>query len=231
MGTMSDYLIRFAVRFTSGKYNLLLSVLVLSFFIYPFGYNNIVWEALLFTIFTGIVITIVSVIYQLQPHKRTYRLYMGLAGLVLCLEIVRHWSISSRTIYLSIVIHHLILIFLMASSAIVIIREIFSASQVTSDTIKGGVCVYLLAGIAWSYLYNLLLVVQPESFDLMSSSNIHDDLLYFSFVTLTTVGYGDILPISPLARVCANLESIVGVLYPSIYIARLVGQYSSEKPK
>jgi hypothetical protein len=226
---MSDYLIRFTVRFANGKYNLLLSVLVLSFFVYPFGYENIVWEALLFVLFAGIVITIVSVIYQLRPNKSIYRLYLGLAGLVLCLEIVRHWLLSSRAIYAVTEVHHLILVFLMASSAVVIVREIFSAREVTSDAIKGGVCVYLLAGIAWSYLYNILLTIQPQSFDLALSSNVHDDLLYFSFVTLTTVGYGDILPISPLARVCANLEAIVGVLYPTIYIARLVGQYGSEQ--
>lgn len=225
---MSNYLIRFA----NSKYNLLLAVLTLSFLTYPFGYQNIIWEALLFTLFIGIVAAVVFVIYQLQPGKRVYRLYIGLAGLVFGLEIARYWMISFNVEYILLAIHHLILIFLMASSAFVIVREIFSTREVTSDAIKGGVCVYLLAGIAWSYLYNLLLIIQPQAFNLTLSSDIHDDLLYFSFLTLTTVGYGDILPTSPLARVCANLEAIVGVLYPSIYIARLVGQYSSEqKPK
>lgn len=224
---MSDALI----RFTNSKYNLLLSVLILSFLIYPLGYDNIVWQALLFTLFTGIIITTVFVLHQLQPNKRIYRLYIGLAGLLLCLEILRHWITTSRIEFVLLVIHHLILLFLMASSAIVIVREIFSNREVTSDTIKGGVCVYLLAGISWSYLYNLLLTIQPQSFNLPAGSNLYDDLLYFSFLTLTTVGYGDILPVSPLARVCANLEAIVGVLYPSIYIARLVGQYSSEQQR
>lgn len=193
------------IRLINSKYNLLLLVLTASFFIYPFGYQNIAWEALLFTLFTGITVTVVFVIYQLQPNRRLYRLYLGLAGLVLCLEIVRHWLVLSSKIYVLIVVHHLILIFLMASSALVIIREIFSAKEVTSDTIKGGVCVYLLAGIAWSYLYKLLLTIQPEAFNIPLDTDIHSDLLYFSFLTLTTVGYGDILPINPVARVCANL--------------------------
>lgn len=222
---MSNYVL----RFINSKYNLLLSVLILSFLVYPFGYNNIAWKLLLFTLFTGIVVTTVFVIYQLQSNKKLYRLYIGLSGLIICLEIVRHWIVSSNVEHLLLVVHHLILLLLMGSSAFFIIREIFSSREITSDAIKGGVCVYLLAGIAWSYLYNLLLAVQPQSFNVTSALNIHDDLLYFSFLTLTTVGYGDILPTSPLARVCANLESIVGVLYPSIYIARLVGQYSIEQ--
>lgn len=221
---MSDYLIRFA----NSKYNLLLTVLILAFLIYPFGYENIVWKAFLFTLFIGMVATTTFVVYQLQPNKKIYRIYIGLAGLVFCLEIIRHWFTSPNIEHTLLVIHHLILFFLMVSSAFVIVREIFSARKVTRDTIEGGVCVYLLIGIAWSYLYNLLLIIQPQAFNLNLSSNLQDDLLYFSFLTLTTVGYGDILPVSPLARVCANLEAIVGILYPSIYIARLVGQYSSE---
>ena len=176
------------MRFANSKYNSLLSVLILSFLVYPFGYKNIAWEVLLFTLFTGIIVTIVFVIHQLQPGQRIYRLYIGLAGLVFCLEILRHWMIPTNIEHILLVIHHLILIFLMGSSAFIIVREIFSDQEITSDTIKGGVCVYLLAGISWSYLYNLLLTIQPQSCYLSYTFNIPDYLIFLSFININTVG-------------------------------------------
>ena len=101
--------------------------------------------------------------------------------------------------------------------------------RVTADTVSGGICVYLLAGVTWALAYNLVDVVRPGSLGL--PSGLPDpstrDLLYFSFVTMTTLGYGDIVPVSPAARALAVGEAVFGQLFVAVFIARLVGLYSA----
>ena len=84
---------------------------------------------------------------------------------------------------------------------------------------------YLLTGITFSYLYLMVNLVSPGAFDLASQSiSSWPDYLYFSFVTLTTLGYGDILPLSSLAQSLVTLEAVIGVLSPTVMIARFVGK-------
>jgi voltage-gated potassium channel Kch len=122
------------------------------------------------------------------------------------------------------------------SLAIVIIsRRIFRSKKVTQDTIKGGICIYLLMGLLWAMLYCAAFILNPELFSnaaLDSRQSFEQQfvrLFYFSFTTLTTLGYGDIVPQGKISMVLANLEAIVGQMYPAIYIARLVGLYSTEE--
>jgi hypothetical protein len=113
----------------------------------------------------------------------------------------------------------------MALSIYFVIKEIFSRKIITVDAIKGGIVVYLLLGLLWFELYRLINWLIPHSF----SSNEDSELLHFSLITLSTVGYGDILPIGKFAKIVANLEGIVGVLYPAIFIARLVSLYERDR--
>ena len=112
-----------------------------------------------------------------------------------------------------------------------IVRALLRAERVTSDTILGGICVYLLLGLLWVSAYTLAENLQPGSL-LLNGAEITApaveafrsiQVLYFSFVTLTTLGYGDIIPATPAARALASAEAIVGQLYVAIFVARLVG--------
>ena len=112
--------------------------------------------------------------------------------------------------------------------AIVIIgKQLFVERKVTTNMIYGAVIAYLLAAIAFSFVYEVIEVLQPGSFsglpDGAGPLALGDALLYFSLVSMTTVGYGDILPVSPLARPLAVLEGVFGTLYLAVVIARLVG--------
>ncbi len=108
-------------------------------------------------------------------------------------------------------------------------------ADVTIDTIAGAACAYTLLALVWGNVYVLLELVRPGSFNipavwLMGAS--HDPgaaLVYFSFITLTTVGYGDITPVWPGAGGLAAAEAIVGQLYLAITIARLVGVHASQR--
>lgn len=108
-----------------------------------------------------------------------------------------------------------------------ITRSLFLENRISNDTIKGGICVYLMLGIVWSFFYQIARLWNPDSF-VISCEDGSINLLYFSFTTLSTLGYGDIIPVTEWVRVLANLEAIAGLMYPTIFIARLVGLYSHE---
>jgi len=106
--------------------------------------------------------------------------------------------------------------------------QVFGEGPVTGHRIRGAILVYLLLGGIWALLYQLVALTIPHAFRLpedMAGGNIYalQRLLpYFSFITLTTTGYGDITPVHPLARTLTMLEALVGQLYPAITLARLV---------
>ncbi len=111
-------------------------------------------------------------------------------------------------------------------------QDLFAVQKVTADTLKGGIAIYLLLGFAWSLVYMIVYQLEPTAFNGITDTQVEADLLHFSFVTLTTVGYGDIHPLSPAARIATNLEAIAGVMYPAILISRLVSLYTphSQEP-
>jgi voltage-gated potassium channel len=108
--------------------------------------------------------------------------------------------------------------------------SLLKGERVTSKQIYAAICVYLLLGITWGAVYTAVEKFQPNSFFVSEAQNIDgvidgSDLLYFSFVTLTTVGYGDITPVTTYVRSFAVLEAGMGVLYVAVLVSRLVGVY------
>lgn len=123
---------------------------------------------------------------------------------------------------------------LFITGAIVTISmRIFAAKKVNNDILIGGICVYLLIGILWVLFYTIVELLFGNSFSFITDNNlnIRHQILYFSFTTLTTLGYGDVTPIAPLSMVLSNAEAIIGQMYPSIFIARLVSLYINEDNK
>ena len=117
-------------------------------------------------------------------------------------------------------------------AAYLILRNIFLAPQITIDTIRGAICVYLLIGLVWALLYGITASLDSQAFSQpIIEIESYGRAVYFSFTTLTTLGYGDIIPVSPLAKMLTNLEAMIGQLYPAILIAILVGGYLSQKDK
>lgn len=112
--------------------------------------------------------------------------------------------------------------FFLAGAIYFLLLKIFSEKEVTADTIRGGIAVYLLVGIFWALLYGMLLLFNPQSFSLKPPVEFIE-LVYFSFTTLTTLGYGDISPITGVARNLAVMEALFGQLYIAILVARIVG--------
>ncbi|MHA2272491.1 MAG: potassium channel family protein [Candidatus Hodarchaeales archaeon] len=114
-----------------------------------------------------------------------------------------------------------------------IFRYVSYATEVTKDVLYAACAVYMLLGGFWASLYFIIETIVPGSFLITTGdSNESPDFIefvYFSFITLTTLGYGDILPANSYSRIFVALEGIAGVLYVAILIARLVGMYAQEK--
>lgn len=93
-----------------------------------------------------------------------------------------------------------------------------------AERIRGAICVYFLLGLSWAFLYSTVAALKPGAFAGLTAEagRISSQLLYYSFITLTTVGYGDITPVSELARTLAWLQAFTGQMYVAITIARLV---------
>jgi hypothetical protein len=106
---------------------------------------------------------------------------------------------------------------------VLILWQVLRAGPITPRRIQGAVAVYLLLGLLWAVLYEIVELLHPGSFSISAHRNADlPQLGYFSFTTLTTLGFGDILPLSPIARSLVVLEALVGQLFPVILIARLV---------
>lgn len=110
------------------------------------------------------------------------------------------------------------------------LRRALTAKVVDKEALAAVGCAYLLLGVGWAAIYTLIETIQPGAFGL---SNTEADepwstLLYFSFATLTTLGYGDVTPLIPIARGCASAQAVVGTLFSAVLIARLVSVYGSQ---
>lgn len=120
---------------------------------------------------------------------------------------------------------------------IVVFVDVVRSQRVSADTIFGAVAVYLLFGVTMALMFQFVNNVEPGSVissvgEATSLSERHDqfsEFLYFSFVTLTSVGYGDLTPIGAQARSLAMLEGVIGQLYLAILIARLVGIHIAQE--
>ena len=205
------------------KYTQLLLVLLLVFVAYAFFSQAIIAEIILSIVLLGAIVLIIRTFYL---HQRAFYFYLTISGLAFIVDFVNltsQWSnlklaLATNVIYAG--------FFLLA--IVLMIEKIFSDRQVTIDTIVGGISVFLLIGDLWFLFFETIHLLNPAAFTSSAETINSFDLLYFSFTTLTTVGYGDIAPVSPLAKVLTNLEGICGVMYPAVLIGRLVGIYNPE---
>ena len=112
--------------------------------------------------------------------------------------------------------------------AVILSQDVFrERDSVSADMIYGGVNVYLLIGLAFSSAYAVQATLMPGSINGLSADSLNADTIYFSFVTITTLGYGDISPVADNARMLASGEAVLGQLYVAILLARLVAVHIS----
>ena len=113
------------------------------------------------------------------------------------------------------------------AAIVLLLRYVFSREVMTSDRLWGAAASYLMIGVLWTFLYAIVGRDSPQSFAVRGSITALDftDVIYFSFATLTTTSYGDIVPLTRAARMASVVEGIIGQLFLAILIAKLVGVY------
>lgn len=198
---------------------LLLLLFVVVPFIAPLRYGilvmNIIGAAFL-----------LSGIYAISERKTLFYLSLVLASVAVALNLVIIFLPSPAVVLVSNVCLLVVLSLFTAS----ILRDVLRAGRITADKIYGAVSVYLLIGYSWAFVYAILEQLQPGSFSgAVENDGIAENIArimrmrYFSLVTLTTVGFGDIVPRSAAARTFATLEAVMGQIYLAVLVARLVG--------
>jgi voltage-gated potassium channel len=139
------------------------------------------------------------------------------------------------------VVHFLVRIVFLGFIIVEMLRQLFAQEEISFDTVCSSLCIYLLLGLTWENVYAIMEIVAPGS--LITVTRTPADVAgpniavasaglfrmrYFSFATLTSVGYGDIVPGSTLARMCAITEALVAQIYLVVMVSRLVGMHVSQ---
>lgn len=209
-----------------GKVIYLLILVILNQFIYPItqqgGIYLILYQLLYASMFA-------AGIYIASDTRRHLIITASTAIIFLVFGI---WYALDPTDTWKILATYFALIPFLATVITVLLHYIFLAKTVTRDVIYAAVSVYLLLGAIFVPLYGILETLWPGSFVDGAAPDgpvLWQQLIYYSYATLTTMGYGDVLPVSWWARSFASAEAVIGVLYLAILMARLVGLYTQKK--
>ncbi|MEO0536898.1 MAG: ion channel [Cyanobacteria bacterium P01_A01_bin.123] len=210
------------------KYRQLLIVLIFTFVVSPFlrdGIGNIFSISLL-------LYTIIIVIKSFALPRRLMMVYGAIAIIAFCFGVMSSLGWISYLNQPLRLISQTIFALYLTGAAYWIGRDIFTAPEVTIDIVRGGISVYLLIGFIWALLYGIVNTLDANAFSQpLVQIGSYLRTIHFSFTTLTTLGYGDIVPLSEVAQVLTNLEAIIGQMYSSVFIAILIGSYLSQRSR
>jgi len=200
------------------RFRILWVMLMLLGLFYPFiAYFQLTGLALLLKLISTLIL--VSSIHAVGDNRR----HLLAAAVMIVPAIVLDWT---ETFLPSPTLDLVVTFFQVAALSFVafhILGFALRAGRVDAAKIDAAVSVYLLIGVIWQDLYILIQQLIPGSFP--DASLTSGDFLYFSFITLSTLGYGDITPVNGPAQALAYTEAILGQLYLTILVARLVGLY------
>jgi hypothetical protein len=201
-------------------YYLLISLVVL-IYVYPALPASPVNFPLLGILFA---ITPLTGIYAVSDDRRVL-LVAGILAAPALLSMIWHFFVPYSLVNDEFVLLTVVIYYAFTTGAI--IRHLFRRDRVDTDTILSAISAYLMIGLTFAVVYMLVELTGPGAFVENTGNQVVEwgDMFYFSFVTLTTLGYGDISPVAPHARSLAILEAAAGVLYMSTLIARLVSEY------
>ena len=145
------------------------------------------------------------------------------------LQLMAQWQSENTTYYLEWANGFFVAFYVVAVAYL--LRYVFSAEVMTDDKLFGAAAGYLMLGILWAYVYNLVQFLDPQAFGVRSGEARRSfyDLLYMSFGCLTSNGPGDIVPSGSRLRALVILEQVFGTLFVAILIARLAGIYSPKE--
>lgn len=203
-----------------------LVALILFFIAAPFVElfrNGLLMESALVTL------VLVSGVLAVGKSRRT----LILAAIFVTPALVARWMYHLRPDVIPVELFLVSGLFFVIFLIVRFIAFILRAPRVNSEVLCAGLSTYFLLGLLWSYAYRLVSAIDPQAFAITVNAIPNEPIvgfkaIYFSLITLSTVGYGDIVPVSNVARMLAAMEAMVGTLYITVFIARLVALYTSQ---
>ena len=169
--------------------------------------------------------------YTINTKSKLFKYSIGLMGFTLIL----YWMDIFNVIIISRITSRIIMAFYLGILIYAFTRYVLTARRVTSQLISAALCLYLILGTFWGIIYDITYILAPGSYKGHLLANCHaltetfQHFQYFSFVTLTTLGYGDILPQTRGAAALCQAEAIIGQFFMAVLVARLVGIQVSQK--
>ncbi|GLR75276.1 potassium channel family protein [Aliivibrio sifiae] len=174
-------------------------------------------KMILALIIVCLALSIVGVNHKQTFYRSWYGFLLTLAGISGAFSFFEGYDLSLVTL--------IALLFFLLSHTYAALKQVMLTDYVSRNQIVGSVCVYLLLGMSWAIIYLIQIELFPKSFNGIEDKAWIDNLfevIYFSFITLTTVGYGDISPVLPIPKFFVFLESLTGSFYLAIMVASLV---------
>ena len=200
----------------SGAYYLLATLLVTIFVVPPLVHAHILPQVVVSVVIALVLFTGVFTV----PCQTSVRL---LAFAIAIVSVIGRFAQMALPDLILETMEIVLSVLTLAIFAVLIIRQFLAKSQVMKNRITGAVIVYLIIGLLWARLYELVMLFNPGAFQIAHDEGIAT-LFYFSFVTMLTIGYGDVVPVSLVARNLTILEGLAGQLYLVILISSLVAE-------
>jgi len=204
------------------RYRFLLAVLLAIILLQPLLQGVMFGQAILVLAY-GVILA--GGVYATRPQPWLSALCSTLAAALVGLSWYLQHSGSSELAVALVVVTFLFGGFAVYRTLIMLV----SAPAADADALAGAIFGYFLLVLVWALLFRALETWSPGAFALAENGDPFTELLYFSLVTITTLGYGDISPVAPFARISAGLEAAMGTLYIAILIARIVGALAGRK--
>lgn len=216
------------IKRLKGQFFYLMISLVLLLLSYPFFKSSSLET--FFSWFVGLLV-FGAAIYADSDNKQHFFVALALGIIYLGFSFLSLFSNSKFLALLSVISSVIFFLF----TIFLIIESMLKKHEVTPNTIYGAISVYLLIGFIFANVFTFVLFVDPISLSSPTITSLsHGDTLFFSFVTLTTLGYGDIFPASSLAQSLSVFEAVFGQLYLAILVALLISNFIPKqylKPK
>lgn len=173
------------------------------------------------------VITLMVAVWGVDSERLILRKALIFPVAIIAMALMSFWLDTTGFDH----IHLFLLLIFFISTAQKTAKQVLFTGEIDGNKILGAICLYLLMGLIWAILFTLMQLSFVGSFQNLGDSTewftLFPDFIYFSFVTLTTLGFGDISPVQPVARFLVYLEAIVGQFYLAILVASLVGSRMS----
>ena len=172
------------------------------------------------------ILFLVILIFSIFLHQHDSKLFkVTVASLIIILINILFFDNNQS------VSQYFLKILIVSITIVELFREIFKTKIIDSHIISSAISIYILVGIFWYLLFMFLLMIDPDSFDIrnFNPEMVSIDMIYFSFTTLTTLGYGDITPVSYTAKMWSITEAMMGVMFLAVMISRVVSLFGSKK--